>query len=114
MQDVVSSKAPELMNAETFWVRYAKLGVRRDLVYDGTPYHRIDRDFVPPGLAEVDVTLTLEDGVTKFACVMVAGTVGTQVSSSGDVGLSEDGKDDVVRPVAGWWMFKERKLVKSE
>jgi hypothetical protein len=111
MQDVVSSKAPESLSAEAFWAKYAKHGVRRELVYDGTPYHRLDRNFVPPGIAEVDVTL--DDGVTKFACVMVAGMVGTQVSSSGDTVLSEDRKDDMVHPVAGWWMFKERKVVKS-
>jgi len=99
---IASEDAPESMSAETFWVTYAKV-MRNDLVFDGTPYHRLDSKKVTPGYAEVDILLA--DNLELFDCAMIAGMVGTQVSSSRDTVLSEDGKDDTVRPVAGWWMF---------
>jgi hypothetical protein len=80
-----------------------------DLVFDGTPYHRLDSDRVPPGYAEVDVKL--DDNGEKFDCVMIAGTVGTHVTSSNDLALSPTGKDDVVSPVAGWWIFIKKENV---
>ncbi|KAJ7866249.1 hypothetical protein B0H14DRAFT_2733207 [Mycena olivaceomarginata] len=95
--------APESMDAEKFWATYATSGVLRDLVFDGTPYPRLDSRKVPPGYAKVDVTL--DDNGELFSCAMIAGMVGTRVSSSDDTTLSEDGRDDTVRPVAGWWMF---------
>ncbi|KAF7346821.1 hypothetical protein MSAN_01821200 [Mycena sanguinolenta] len=104
--DVVSEEAPESMSAESFWAMYAKK-TDADLVYDGTPYHRLDTKKVTPGYATVD--LTLDDNNVLFDCAMVAGVVGTRVSSSGDTTLSEDGKDDTVRPVTGWWMFAKKK-----
>jgi hypothetical protein len=80
--------------------------VLRDLVFDGTPYHRLDSKKVPPAYAKVDVTL--DDNGELFSCAMIAGMVGTRVSSSGDTALSEDGRNDTVRPVAGWWMFTKK------
>ncbi|KAJ7224975.1 hypothetical protein B0H12DRAFT_1240757 [Mycena haematopus] len=100
--DIVSAEAPESLSAENFWAMYAKK-TSTDLVYDGTPYHRLDTHKITPGYATVDVTL--DDNNKIFSCAMVAGMVGTQVSSSGDTTLSANGKDDTVRPVAGWWMF---------
>ncbi|KAJ7922327.1 hypothetical protein B0H13DRAFT_2249519 [Mycena leptocephala] len=75
----------------------------KELILDGTPYHAIGRKRIPPGYGEVDVTL--DDNGEVFACAMVAGSVGMRVSSSHDVRLSSSGKDDTVRPVAGWWLF---------
>ncbi|KAJ7681995.1 hypothetical protein DFH06DRAFT_953365, partial [Mycena polygramma] len=108
-----SAEAPETMHAARFWATYSNTKTRQDLVIhkkgtlllDGTPYHRIDRNHVPLGFAEVDVDLIQRNSRTE--CVMVAGMIGTRISSSGDTGLSEEGKDDTVRPVAGWWMFKK-------
>ncbi|KAJ7609183.1 hypothetical protein DFH06DRAFT_188698 [Mycena polygramma] len=111
---VESTEAPESMSPKTFWKTYRKPEFREDafvrgvgdgLVLDGTLYHRVDRNDVPPGLAEVDVVLD-EYGL-KSECLLVAGMIGTRVSSSGDTGLSEEGRDDTVRPAAGWWMFKQ-------
>ncbi|KAJ6582655.1 hypothetical protein DFH09DRAFT_1439505 [Mycena vulgaris] len=62
--------APDAMYAATFWRTHA---------FD-----------VPPSYAEVDVML--DDNDKMFECVMVAGTIGTQVSSSGDHALSENGE----------------------
>ncbi|KAJ7105164.1 hypothetical protein C8R44DRAFT_806753 [Mycena epipterygia] len=102
---IVAPEAPESMSAETFWVTYPKRTVRRDLVLDGTPFHHISGS-LPPSYAEVDVTL--DDNGKLFDCMMVAGVIGTRVSSSGDPALSAEGKDDTVRPAAGWWMFIKR------
>ncbi|KAJ7757015.1 hypothetical protein B0H16DRAFT_1537706 [Mycena metata] len=76
-----SSTAPETLGAEQFWAAYAKPGVLKDLVFDGTPYHRLDTNKVPPGYAEVDI--------------------------NGDRALSSTGRDDVVRPIVGWWMVQK-------
>ncbi|KAF8170291.1 hypothetical protein K438DRAFT_1614081, partial [Mycena galopus ATCC 62051] len=103
---VVSEISPEEMSAETFWATYAKPEMRTDLVYDGTPYHRLSSNHAPPGFTEVEVTLVEDDEETE--CLMVAGVVGARVSSSGDTVLSEGGKDDTLRPVAGWWMFEKK------
>ncbi|KAJ7162669.1 hypothetical protein C8R43DRAFT_991113 [Mycena crocata] len=106
----VSNEAPETSSAERFWATYAQSDVDRDLVLDGTPYHRLDSKDVPPACAEVDVKLN--DNGEMFDCVMTAGMVGMRVSSSEDLALSADGKNDVVQPVAGWWIFiKKAKLV---
>ncbi|KAF8191866.1 hypothetical protein K438DRAFT_2018101 [Mycena galopus ATCC 62051] len=103
--DVLSTEAPEYLSAEKFWETYAK-ETSADLVFDGIPYHRLNTENVSPGYATVNVTL--DDNGTLFDCEMIAGSVGTRVSSSGDTSLSVDGKDDTVRPVAGWWMFTKK------
>ncbi|KAJ6582386.1 hypothetical protein B0H19DRAFT_1207718 [Mycena capillaripes] len=96
----------ELMTAQQFWATYAGSAVRRDLVLDETPYHRVDGDNVPAAYAEVDVKLN--DNGALFDCIMVAGLVGTQVTASGDLVLSATGNDDVVRPLSGWWIFTKK------
>ncbi|KAJ6527118.1 hypothetical protein B0H19DRAFT_969986 [Mycena capillaripes] len=109
-----AQEPPELMTAQQFWATYAESSVRHDLVLDGTPYHRIDREEVPAAYAEVDVKLN--DNGEMFDCIMVAGLVGTQVTASGDLVLSAAGKDDVIRPLSGWWIFtkKENPVTRQE
>ncbi|KAJ7119579.1 hypothetical protein C8R44DRAFT_737376 [Mycena epipterygia] len=99
------SDAPELLSAERFWATYAKRDVRKDLVMDGTPFHRLNSDHVPASYAKVDVKLN--DNGEEFSCVMIAGIIGMKVASSGDASLSSSGKDDTVRPVAGWWIYEK-------
>ncbi|KAJ6492032.1 hypothetical protein C8R45DRAFT_1053067 [Mycena sanguinolenta] len=89
-----AEEALESMNAVKFWETYEK-APRTELVYDGTPYHRLDTKNIAPGYAMVD--LTLDDNGVLFRCVRC-----------GDKMLSKDGKDDTVRPVAGWWMFANK------
>ena len=48
--------------------------------------------------------VVLQEGGTT----LVAGLVGTEVSSSGDKLLSETGERDTVRPVVGWWWFPKK------
>ncbi|KAF8198682.1 hypothetical protein K438DRAFT_1933439 [Mycena galopus ATCC 62051] len=96
--------APETLTASQFWATYGGPNISRDLVLDGSLYHRLDSEAIPPGYGEVDVVV-IEDGIRRFECAMVAGSVATRVSSSGDAALSENGADDTVRPIAGWWLF---------
>ncbi|KAJ7092901.1 hypothetical protein B0H15DRAFT_938478 [Mycena belliarum] len=95
-------EAPECLSAELFWAAYAGR-TARELMLDGTPFHLVESDRVPAGYAEVDVKVQDEDGTVD--CVMTAGMIGMRVSSSDDLGLSAIGKNDTVRPVAGWWIF---------
>ncbi|KAJ6582679.1 hypothetical protein DFH09DRAFT_1309619 [Mycena vulgaris] len=104
-QSATTQTAPDAMHAANFWRTHARYA-SKDLVLDDTPYHRIESSDVPPGYAEVDVTL--DDNGEMFECVMVAGTIGTQVSSSGDRALSKSGESDTVSPAAGWWMFVKK------
>ncbi|KAJ6531219.1 hypothetical protein B0H19DRAFT_873521, partial [Mycena capillaripes] len=97
--------APEALPAAQFWATYAYPDHHRDLVFDGSPYHRVHSGGIPPGYGEVDVKLQDDDVGKVLDCAMVAGVVGTRVSSSGDRALSAGGVDDTVQPVAGWWMF---------
>ncbi|KAF7336348.1 hypothetical protein MVEN_02183300 [Mycena venus] len=106
------TETPEAKSARIFWTKYAKpekpipllLDKTPGLVLDGTPYHRLLIRKVPPCFAEIPVTIVEHSG-EKSDCAMLAGMVGTQVVSSGDKVLSDEGKDDTVRPVAGWWMY---------
>ncbi|KAJ6450380.1 hypothetical protein C8R45DRAFT_1043484 [Mycena sanguinolenta] len=105
----VNGKAPDSLSAEEFWSKYmdpTSRGIseaQKNLILDGTMYHELDTSRVPVGYTAVDVKL-IEDGVPSDAA-MVAGMIGMQVSSSGDLSLSSTGKDGVVRPVSGWCMY---------
>ncbi|KAJ7209206.1 hypothetical protein GGX14DRAFT_566393 [Mycena pura] len=106
----VSEEAPELMTAGRFWATYGKY-VPKDLIFDGTPYHHVGTDSVPPAYAEVDVKL--DDNGEKFDCIMLAGMVGKRVSSSADPMLSSSGENDTVHPVPGWWICTKKQNVVS-
>jgi hypothetical protein len=95
------------MAADLFFTTFGNPAyMRSDLLLDGTPFHTVDSGDVAPGYAEVDVTL--DDNGTMFNCLMVAGNIGTRVSSSGDAALSGSGEDDTVSPFAGWWIFTKK------
>ncbi|KAF7333295.1 hypothetical protein MSAN_02424600 [Mycena sanguinolenta] len=103
LNDQVSVPDPTALTAEQFWKTYETQWMRKDMILDGSPYHRLYRGGIPPGCAEVDILL-IDNGV-RFDCAMVAGSVGTRVVSSDDKTLSAGGKDDTVSPVLGWWLF---------
>ncbi|KAJ7247380.1 hypothetical protein B0H12DRAFT_1324885 [Mycena haematopus] len=92
-----------VLTAARFWATYGGEYMQRDLILDGAPYHRLYRGGIPPAYGEVDV-LVIDDNV-RFDCAMVAGSIGTRVSSSGDRALSPCGADDTVQPILGWWFF---------
>ncbi|KAJ6575583.1 hypothetical protein DFH09DRAFT_1260851 [Mycena vulgaris] len=98
------------LSTERFWATYAKESDkqtdRSDLVLDGTPFHRVDRNDVPQGFATVDVKVDANGKI--FDCVMTAGMIGMRVSSSNDLALSSNGTNDTVQPVAGWWIYVEK------
>ncbi|KAJ7284447.1 hypothetical protein C8J57DRAFT_1288483 [Mycena rebaudengoi] len=113
---------PASLSAKDFWATYAlpspafksfpkSWKPTRAPVYklklDDTTYHFVDSREVPPGTAEVDVKV-IDRLKVEYNCTMTAGLVGTQVTSSGDAGLSSTGKDDTVRPMPGWWMFVKK------
>jgi Domain of unknown function (DUF4419) len=62
----------------------------------------LDTEKIPISYAEVDVKL--DDNGVIFDSFLTAGLVGSGVSSSGDKNISSTGKNDMIRPVAGWWM----------
>ncbi|KAF8188895.1 hypothetical protein K438DRAFT_1972078 [Mycena galopus ATCC 62051] len=71
-QTMVAQSSPELLTAQEFWST-SKMNI-------------------PPAYAEVDVKLI--DGHKETDYFMMAGVVGTRVSSSGDVMLSSTGEND--------------------
>ncbi|KAJ7608236.1 hypothetical protein FB45DRAFT_982649 [Roridomyces roridus] len=110
--EAVSEEAPQSLPADRFWSAYAKYGIHKNRVgFDNTPYHTVMTYDVSPAYAEVDVKLN--DNGEEIDSFMLAGMVGMHVSSSGDVGLSSSGKNDTVRPVAGWWICVKKQNVIS-
>jgi hypothetical protein len=51
-----------------------------ELVVEDTPFHRLESNSIPPGYAEVDAKVSDADGL--FDCTMVAGMIGTRITSS--------------------------------
>ncbi|KAL4063325.1 hypothetical protein J3A83DRAFT_4466444 [Scleroderma citrinum] len=74
-----------------------------DLILGGTTYPRLDGTEIPAGYAQVDVTLQREIGGPEYMTLLIAGSIGTKVFSSGDETLSDTGKKDSARPTLGWW-----------
>ncbi|KAJ7604666.1 hypothetical protein DFH06DRAFT_1020721 [Mycena polygramma] len=103
---VGSAVAPESLTARQFWSAYG--GYADGLTLDGTRFHKIDCDNIPPSYAEVDVRLVSHNTGENTLCSMTAGAVGIRVSSSEDSNLSPSGKDDTLRPVVGWWLFNKK------
>ncbi|KAJ7627050.1 hypothetical protein FB45DRAFT_1059895 [Roridomyces roridus] len=96
----------------TFWAKYSAVEPHADLVFDDTPFHRLNKGDVPPAYAQVDIKLTEDPAPGRkpakvTECFMLAGMVGMRVSSSGDFGLSLNGENDTIQPAAAWWMFEK-------
>ncbi|KAJ7654109.1 hypothetical protein DFH06DRAFT_994035, partial [Mycena polygramma] len=101
-----SAVAPESLTAAQFWAAYG--GYAGGLTLDGTRFHQVDCDNIPPSYAEVDVRLVDFNTGENRMCSMTAGAVGIRVGSSDDTKLSPSGKDDTLRPVIGWWLFNKK------
>lgn len=73
---------------------------------DGVAFHRVETDDIPAGYASVPVKLN--DNGKEYDTMMLAGMVGIQASSSGQLleGASETGLDSI-QPVSGWWMYEK-------
>ncbi|KAJ6450370.1 hypothetical protein C8R45DRAFT_1043463 [Mycena sanguinolenta] len=102
----VDGKAPENLLAKEFWSTYADRTwwkYAQGNLIEGTPYHRLDTNFIPVGYTALDIHLI--DNNVPFDCAMVAGMIGMQVSSSNDTSVSADGANDVIQPVSGWCLY---------
>lgn len=79
---------------------------------DGTLYPRLSIDHIPVGFASVPVEV--DDNGKRFHAIMLAGSVGKQVTSSGE--MLDDGRGsrrpfgrpdlDSLQPLTGWWMYE--------
>lgn len=69
----------------------------------GSQYPRLSTSKIPSGFAEVEVKLN--DNGEIFPTLLVAGSVGSHVTSSKDKSLSLTGLSDTARPASGWWYF---------
>ncbi|TKA72609.1 hypothetical protein B0A49_07170 [Cryomyces minteri] len=75
-----------------------------ELYLDGVRYHRLEREDVPVGYCSVP--MHLNDHGEELRTLMVAGSVGLSVSSSGQE-LHSGGKGlDSLQPEVGWWLFE--------
>jgi Domain of unknown function (DUF4419) len=107
------------------------------LSLDGAAYHHLNTNDIPTGQASVPVVL--DDNGQIFDTMLVAGSVGYQVSSSGEPaemhrqpwvltrageGMAHSANDwqdkmqiglDSLQPISGWWMFvKQEKRPQQE
>ncbi|ODM14865.1 hypothetical protein SI65_09617 [Aspergillus cristatus] len=75
---------------------------------DGVAFHRVETEDIPAGYASVPVKLN--DNGMEYDTMMLAGMIGIQASSSGQLleGASETGLDSI-QPVSGWWMYEKTK-----
>ena len=85
---------------------------RDALVLDGVTYPRLDSGEVPAGYAQVDVTLEMDH--KDYPTALIAGSVGTEIFSSGDKSLSDDGERDSARPALGWWWVFKKEAEETE
>ncbi|MCJ1250375.1 hypothetical protein MMC30_007601 [Trapelia coarctata] len=75
------------------------------LCLDGTYYHQVNMDHVPPGWTKVPVEV--DDNGCEFDALMIAGSVAINCTSSGEeVGNGAVGLDTMT-PETGWWMFQK-------
>jgi len=95
------------------------------LCLDGSLYHRIDSQDVPPGYVSVPVIVD-DDGV-KHDTIMLAGSVGLRLTNSKPISELESSQfsdyDDnagnlnttnTIQAESGWWMFETRKDATSQ
>ncbi|KAH7106120.1 hypothetical protein BKA62DRAFT_668822 [Auriculariales sp. MPI-PUGE-AT-0066] len=75
----------------------------RGVSIEGIRYPVIEIGSIPACYATVDVRLY--DDLISWNARMLAGVVGSTVSSSGDTSLSETGLNDTVSPHVAWWLF---------
>jgi hypothetical protein len=81
----------------------SRFDLRFSIELDRVVYHRIDENSIPSAIAETDVKI--DDNGTVFDAVMLAGSGGYQVSSSGNTEVSETGKLDTIQPLSMWWIY---------
>jgi Domain of unknown function (DUF4419) len=81
--------------------------IEPQLELDGAKFHRVDTRDIPSGFASALVEI--DDMGVLYHAILVAGSVGLRVSSSGQ--MLEGGKEprlDTVQPVSGWWIYEKK------
>ena len=80
-----------------------------ELILDGAVYHQVDSIDVPEGFSSVPVKI--DDNGYELEALMIAGSVGINVTYSGEKHTAEDNKigNDTLAPASGWWMFAKKK-----
>jgi hypothetical protein len=83
------------------------------LELDGAYQHSIDSEDVPKAVASVAVRVIY--GLIEYDSMMVAGSVGMRVSSSGEPlhGKEETGLN-TVQPESGWWIYEKKEKEGAE
>lgn len=78
------------------------------MILDRTVYHQVDSSDVPEGFSSVPVKIN--DNGFELDALMIAGSVGISVTSSGEKLAAEDDKigNDTFAPASGWWMFAKK------
>lgn len=81
---------------------------------DGTLYHRVDIDSIPSGHSSVPVKV--DDDGDVYNTMMVAGSMGIRVTSSGEALDDTDTGPglDSLQPESGWWMFERIEAPEGE
>lgn len=76
------------------------------LKLDAARYHRIETTDVPAGWASLPVELDNDGNI--IPCMMIAGLVGKQYTSSGTEVHNRPGETglDTVSVISGWWMYE--------
>ncbi|KAH7922265.1 hypothetical protein BV22DRAFT_1037655 [Leucogyrophana mollusca] len=99
----INESVPGLVSSATDQEADNPFAPPRFTILDGVPYPVIETADIPGGYAAVDVKL--DDNGEIFDTVLVAGSVGTLICSSGKTSVSPTGIRDTVKPLPGWWMF---------
>ncbi|KAF7314838.1 hypothetical protein MKEN_00958300 [Mycena kentingensis (nom. inval.)] len=101
--------SPDTMSAKEFFTIYLEHHTTRGpLILDDTSYFALDAQKIPPCYAHVDVLLVNLDTGEEWETAMIAGVIATEELSSGEERVSEKGENDIVQPMAGWWLFEKK------
>ncbi|KAH8730291.1 hypothetical protein GQ44DRAFT_674240 [Phaeosphaeriaceae sp. PMI808] len=80
-------------------------GIRSTLCQlDGVLYHSVGSSDIPEGSTSVPVTVN-DNGII-YKTQMVAGSIGIQISKSGDKNEAGENKLDSMRSLSGWYMYE--------
>lgn len=93
-------------------------GYRDGCELDGVFFHNVETDDIPLGASSVPVKV--DDNGVPYETQMLAGMVGIQATSSGQMLDNSYTRDptgpglDTLQPVSGWWMYELRSEAEME
>lgn len=98
--------------------RESNAGYRDGCEIDGVFFHNVETDDIPFGASSVPVKV--DDNGVPYETKMLAGMVGIQATSSGQMLDNSYTRDptgpglDTLQPVSGWWMYELRSEAEME